>query len=800
VSYQITKAAVIGSGVMGSAIAAHLANIGIPCYLLDIVPTALTGEEHAKGLTLASPAVRNRLATQNLNRMLKEKPAPFYSKKNAHLITVGNLTDDMAKLAEADWIIEVVVENLSIKQDLFKKVAELRKPKAIVSSNTSGISIDQMVENLPVDFQEHFLGTHFFNPPRYMNLLEIIPGEKTLPAVIEFIKRFGEEELGKGVVFAKDTPNFIANRIGVFGMTACLRLMLDMNLTISEVDAITGPALGRPKSASFRTMDMVGLDTFIHVANNVKNNISDLQEKESFNLPDFVHKMVEKKWLGDKTKQGFYQKQKMNGQSKIQALNYNTLEYREESTPDYASLTASIAAGGFKNQLKILLSSHDKAGEFAWKNIKQVLLYSAQKLGEIADNVVAIDQAMRWGFNWKMGPFELWDAIDLEKSIARMKSEGESIPSLLEEMIASGSKSFYKLVAGRQHYFDIQAKEYRLVEGSPKLINLKLLKNTEKVVLENSGARLIDLGDEVFCLEFDSTNNAIGADILTMITSSVEYVVNKGTGLVIGNQGKNFCVGANLMAIFMEAQDEEWDEIELMVRMFQKAMLTIKYCPKPVVAAPFNMALGGGCEVVMHSHRARAAAETYMGLVELGVGLIPAGGGTKESTVRAAELADREKVELQPLINKAFERIAMATVSTSGQEAKELGLLRPWDKITVNSDFLIHDAKATVLAMAQEGFKPEKPKPVRVVGKPGLALLKLATYTMREGGYISEFDQYLANKLAYVITGGDLPANTYVTEEYLLDLEREVFLTLCGDRRTQARIQHMLTKGKPLRN
>jgi 3-hydroxyacyl-CoA dehydrogenase len=800
VGYQITKAAVIGSGVMGSAIAAHLANIGIPCYLLDIVPIVLTEDEQAKGLTLDSSAVRNRLAQQNINRMLKEKPAPFYSKKNAYLITAGNLTDDMAKLAEADWIIEAVVENLSVKQELFRKVAPLRKPEAIVSSNTSGISINRMVENLPTDFQQHFLGTHFFNPPRYMKLLEIIPGEKTLPEVIDFIKRFSETELGKGVVLAKDTPNFIANRIGIYGMTACLRLMQDMNLTVSEVDAITGPALGRPKSASFRTMDMVGLDTFIHVANNVKTNIPDPIEKGSFDLPDFVHKMAENKWLGDKTKQGFYRKQKSNGQTKILALNYHSLEYTEEPKPNYASLTASKAAGSFKNGLKVLLEAQDKAGIFAWESIKQVLLYSANKLGEIADTVVEVDQAMRWGFNWKMGPFELWDAIDLEKSVSRLKAEGTPIPGFIEEMLVSGNQSFYKLIAGRQHYYHMQAKEYRLVEVPEKQINLNQLKKSDKVIFVNNGARLIDIGDKVFCLEFDSPNNAIGADILTMITKSVDYVADNGVGLVIGNQGRNFCVGANLMAVLMEAQDEEWDEIDLMARMFQKAMLAIKYCPKPVVAAPFNMTLGGGCEIVMHSHQARAAAETYMGLVELGVGLIPAGGGTKEAALRAAKLADQEKIELQPLINNAFERIAMATVSTSGQEAKELGLLRPQDKITVNSDFLIYDAKATVLAMVMEGFKPEKPAPVKVVGKPGAAVLKLATYTMKEGGYISEFDQYLANKLAYVITGGDLPANSYVTEEYLLDLEREVFLTLCGDGRTQARMQHMLTTGKPLRN
>ncbi len=799
-SYQVKKAAVLGSGVMGSTIAAHLANVGIQCYLLDIVPNSLTKEEELKGLSLEDQQVRNRYAAQNLARMLKEKPAPFYSKENANLITVGNLTDDLGKIAEVDWIIEVVIENLAIKQDLFSKVAQYRKSTAIVSSNTSGISINRMIEHLPEDFQQHFLGTHFFNPPRYMKLLEIIPANKTLPEVIKFMEEFGEEVLGKGIVFTKDTPNFIANRIGVFSTISCLRIMQDMGLTVSEVDAITGPAMGRPKSASFRTMDLVGLDTFIHVARNVYDNVSDDQEKELFVLPQFVHKMVENKWLGQKSGQGFYQKIKTEGKSNILAFDYTTFQYQEQSVPKYSSLEGSKAAGNLKAGLKVLVNSPDKAGQFAWRTLKEMLLYTSSKLEEIADDILSVDKAMRWGFNWKLGPFEVWDALGVAQTVEKMQEEGEIIPAIVTDMLEQGFKSFYKRDGGLLYYYHINKKEYVPVEESAKIINLKTNQEQGKVVLSNNGSRLVDIGDEVYCLEFASPNNAIGGDILTMISNSVDYVEKHGTGLVIGNQGKNFCVGANLMLILMEAQDENWDDIDLMIRMFHKAMLAIKYSAKPVVAAPFNMALGGGCEVVMHSHRARAAAETYLGLVELGVGLIPAGGGTKESAIRAAQQAGDDKIDLQPYINKAFETIAMAKVSTSGQEAKEIGLLRPTDKITVNSDLLLHDAKALVLSMAQEGFQPLAPKPVRVAGSTGLAVLKLATYTMREGGYISEFDQFLANKLAYVLTGGNVPANTYVTEEYLLDLEREVFLSLCGDPRSQARMQHMLTKGKPLRN
>lgn len=799
-SYKIKKAAVLGSGVMGSTIAAHLANVGIPCYLFDIVPSSLTSEEESKGLTLEHPEVRNRLAAYNIKRMLKEKPAPFYSKENAQLITVGNLTDDLEKLADVDWIIEVVIENLAIKQDLFEKVAKYRKPNAIVSSNTSGISINKMVEKLPADFQQHFLGTHFFNPPRYMKLLELIPGNSTSPEVINYMEKFGAEVLGKGIVFAKDTPNFIANRIGIYSMISTIKIMQEMDLTVSEVDAISGPAMGRPKSASFRTMDLVGLDTFLHVAKNVYDNVADAEEKECFVLPDFVHKMVENKWLGQKTRQGFFQKVKENGASKIFALNYNTLEYEEQPKAKFASLQASKSAGGLKAGLKTLIRANDKAGQFAWRSIKSLLLYSFDKLGEIADDIVAIDKAMKWGFNWKLGPFELWDALGFEQTVTKMKEEGEKLPQKIDDLLSSGFKGFYKQEDSKQYYFDFNKNQYIPLSESPKIINLKLLQETNKPVLSNAGARLIDIGDGVFCLEFTSPNNAIGGDILNMVVKSVDYVAENGEGLIIGNQGKNFCVGANLMLILMEAQDENWDDIDLMIRMFHKAMMAIKYSSKPVVAAPFNMALGGGCEIVLHSHRARASAETYMGLVELGVGVIPAGGGTKESAVKAALAAGDDKVDLQPFINKAFETIAMAKVSTSAQEAKNMGLLRSADKVTANNDYLIHDAKSMVLGMIKEGFEPLTQKPVRVAGTSGLAVLKLATYTLREGNFISEYDQHLANKLAYVLTGGNVPANTYVTEEYLLDLEREAFLSLCGDPRTQARMQHMLTKGKPLRN
>ncbi|MGF7186623.1 3-hydroxyacyl-CoA dehydrogenase [Desulfitispora alkaliphila] len=797
---KIKTAAVLGAGVMGATIAAHLANVGIKCYLLDIVPNSLTPEEEKKGLTLEDPAVRNRLAQNGLKNIMKAKPAAFYSKVNAELVTVGNMEDNFDWLSECDWIVEVVIERLDIKQSLYSRIADVKKEDAIISSNTSGLSINKMVEHLPDEFQENFLGTHFFNPPRYMKLLELIPTEKTKPELLEYMREFSENVLGKGVVFAKDTPNFIANRIGIFGMLTTIKSMIAKDYSIDEIEKITGPALGRPKSASFRTLDLVGLDTFAHVAKNVQDNVQDEKEKETFTVPQFVLDMIEKGWLGQKSKQGFFQKVKKDGKSEILTLDYKTLEYKPKEKVGFPSLEAAKNAKTPGDSIKAVVYAKDRAGEFAWDNIKNVLLYSAKLLPGISDSIVDVDNAMKWGFNWKLGPFETWDAIGLEKSVEKMKSEGEEIPQVVEDLLAKGYKSFYKETEQGREFFDFKSKEYKPVDVSPREINLKKVKKANGVVKSNAGASLIDLGDNVYCLEFHSHSNAIGADILSMINYSVDYVEQNGMGLVVANQGKNFSVGANLMMILMEAQDQYFDEIDLMIRHFQKALMNLKYCEKPVVAAPHAMALGGGCEVVLHSHKATPAAESYLGLVELGVGVIPAGGGTKEMALRASEQAGDKKVDLQPFINKAFETVAMGKVATSAQEAKEMGFIRETDRVVVNTDHVIYQAKQTVLAMDTQGFEPFKPKPIRVVGEAGLAVLRLATYSMKEAGYISEYDQYLANQFGYVLTGGNVPANTLVSEEYLLDLEREVFVKLCAETKTQERMQYMLSKGKPLRN
>ncbi|WRO21721.1 3-hydroxyacyl-CoA dehydrogenase NAD-binding domain-containing protein [Metallumcola ferriviriculae] len=798
---QIKSAAVLGAGIMGSTIAAHLANVGIPTYLLDIVPRELTEKEKSQGLTMESPAVRNRLAAGGKQALLKAKPAPLYSKTDVELINVGNFEDDLKVLGEVDWIIEVVVENLAIKKKLFARVDEYRKPGTIVSSNTSGISINAMIEDMPQEFKEHFLGTHFFNPPRYMKLLEIIPAKETKQEVVDFMMHFGERVLGKGVVLAKDTPNFIANRIGTYGLIATAKEMQERGLSISQVDAITGPAMGRPKSASFRTLDMVGLDTFVHVANNVVENTDSAEEKAAFDVPKFMLDMVDKKWLGDKSGQGFYRKERTPKGKQILEIDYNSMDYKPKEKAGFASLEAAKAAPGSSvDKLKMLIYGKDEAAKFAWETAKKALLYTAAKIPEIADDIVSIDKAMKWGFNWKMGPFETWDAIGVEKSVERMKQDGEDLPPLVEKLLAKGYKSFYKKDEGRLYYFDLESGGYKPTIEKPEIIQLKEMKKADKVIKANSGASLIDMGDGVACLEFHSPNNAIGADIVQMINYAVEEVEKNYEGLVVGNQGKNFCVGANLMLLLMEAQDDNWDDINFIVKGFQDACMTLKYSQKPVVAAPFAMTLGGGCEVMLGSHRVRAAAETYIGQVESGVGLIPGGGGNKEVLIRYTEGVTDPKADLQPYVNKAFEMIAMSKVATSAKEAQDMNLLRDTDKITVNQDYLLYDAKQTVLAMAQEGFEPLRPKKLRVVGETGYAALKLGAYTMREGGFISAHDEKIANKISYVLTGGSVPANTLVTEQYLLDLEREAFLSLCGEPKSQERMMHMLKTGKPLRN
>jgi 3-hydroxyacyl-CoA dehydrogenase len=791
---RIQRAAVLGSGVMGSGIAAHLANVGIPTLLLDIVPRELTKEEEAKGLTLEHKEVRNRFANQALQKLLKQKPAPLMSKSNLALIEVGNFEDDFHRLAEVDWIIEVVVENLEIKKSVFARVDEVRKPGTIVSSNTSGISIEAMAEGRSEDFKKHFLGTHFFNPPRYLKLLEIIPTKDTAQEVVSYMKTFGEEVLGKGVVMAKDTPNFIANRIGTYGLLVTVREMMKGGYSVGEVDSITGPLIGRPKSATFRTLDVVGLDTFIHVANNVFEKVEG-EEKEAFRVPDFMKAMLEKGWLGSKSGQGFFLKQGKD----ILELNYETLEYEPRKKLTTPAVEMSKQAKGLADKLKALVYADDRAGTFLWKITAPVLLYSAKLLGEIADDIVAIDRAMKWGFGWELGPFEMWDAIGVERSVRKMQAEGFEIPSWVTDMLADGFTSFYKSEKGQAFYYD--HGEYKPIKENPKVIHIKRLKEQKDVIKKNSGASLIDLGDDVALLEFHSPNNAIGTDIVQMINYALEEVERNYKGLVIGNQGKNFCVGANLAMILMEAQDDNYFEIEIAVRQFQQAMMNIKYSPKPVVVAPFAMTLGGGTEICLPSSRIQAAAETYMGLVEVGVGLIPGGGGNKELYIKYLNsLPNGVNFDLQQVANKVFETIAMAKVSSSAAEAREWNFLSKQDGITMNSDHLLHDAKQAVISLYDQGYRPPVRKKVPVVGETGYATMLLGAQSMYHSGYISEHDLKIAKKLAYVIAGGKVPYGTEVDEQYLLDLEREAFLSLVGEPKSQARMQHMLVKGKPLRN
>lgn len=791
---SIKRAAVLGSGVMGSGIAAHLANIGIPTLLLDMVPRELLEDEKKKGFTLEDKQVRNRLSNTAVQKLLKQKPAPLTSKENIALITTGNFEDDMAKLAEVDWIIEVVVENLDIKKKVFSQVDKVRKSGSIVSSNTSGISVEAMVEGRSDDFQKHFLGTHFFNPPRYLKLLEVIPTKHTSPEVLTFMKTFGEDVLGKGVVEAKDTPNFIANRIGTYGLLVTVREMLKGGYSIGEVDSVTGPMIGRPKSATFRTLDVVGLDTFIHVANNVYEQV-DGEEKEVFAIPGFMKTMQEKGWLGSKTGQGFFLKKG----KEILELNPETLEYQERKklqTP----LTASIKqVKGTANKLKTLLYAEDRAGKLLWNITSPALIYSATLLGEIADDIVAIDEAMKWGFGWKLGPFEMWDAIGLESSVKKMEAEGLVVPTWVKEMLESGKTSFYKKDNGNVYYYD--KGEYKTVKVNPKNINIKTLKETNGVIKKNSGASLIDLGDDVALLEFTSPNNAIGFDIIQMINYTIEEVTKNYKGLVIGNQAKNFCVGANLAMILMEAQDDNFYDIELVVRHFQQAMMNIKYSEKPVVVAPFGMTLGGGAEICLPAAKVQASSETYMGLVEVGVGVIPGGGGNKELYINHLQgMPAGVEVNLQNVANKVFETIAMAKVSTSADEARQNNFLTKEDGVSFNGDHLIHDAKQSVLALSAQGYKAPVRKKVPVVGESGYATLLLGAQAMKYSGYISDHDLKIAKKLAWVLAGGNVPYGTEVDEQYLLDLEREAFLSLVGEAKTQQRMQHMLVKGKPLRN
>ncbi|API93561.1 MULTISPECIES: 3-hydroxyacyl-CoA dehydrogenase/enoyl-CoA hydratase family protein [Virgibacillus] len=796
---SIRRAAVLGSGVMGSGIAAHLANVGIPTLMLDIAPKQLTKEEEKKGLTLADPSVRNRIATDSKKALLKQKPSPITTKESLDLIEVGNMEDDMEKLADVDWIIEVVVENLDIKRKVFANVESYRKAGTIVSSNTSGISIEAMSSECSEDFRKHFLGTHFFNPPRYLKLLEVIPTKDTDPEVLAFMKQFGENVLGKGVVEAKDTPNFIANRIGTYGLLITVQEMLRGGYSVGEVDSVTGPMIGRAKSATFRTLDVVGLDTFIHVAKNVYDQV-DGEEKEVFTVPDFMQTMQEKGWLGAKSGQGFFLKKKGKDGSTIYELNPETLEYEERKKLKTAATEMAKQEKGLQRKLKTLLSQKDdRAGALVWSILKPVFLYAAELTGEIADDIAAIDDAMKWGFGWELGPFETWDAIGLRKSVERMQTEGEVIPKWVLQLLEEGNESFYKTENGTVYYYD--QGTYKEKSVNQKEIHLRRLKEAQGVIKKNTGASLIDLGDGVACLEFHSRSNAIGLDIIQMVHFAIDEVEKNYEGLVIGNQGKNFCVGANLAMMLMEAQDDNFFELDMVIRQFQNMTMAIKYANKPVVVAPFNMTLGGGAEVSLPAASIQASSETYMGLVEFGVGLIPGGGGTKELYLKMLRhLPKGIAFDVTKVANDVFEKVATAKVSTSAAEARENGYLDQGDRISVNPDHLLHDAKENVLALAKSGYQAPKREKIPVVGDAGYAAMVLGAKNLHLSGYASEHDVKMAEKLAYVLSGGRIQEGIKIDEQVMLDLEREAFLSLIGEPKTQQRMQHMLVKGKPLRN
>jgi 3-hydroxyacyl-CoA dehydrogenase len=798
---QVKKAAVLGAGTMGAQIAAHLANAGVPTLLLDIVPK---DDAETRPSGRVQEPDRNAIARAGFEAAKKAKPAAFFTADRASLVSIGNFENDLPKLKDCDLIIEAVVENLDIKRRLYEKLEQHRRPGSIVASNTSGIPLAQLAEGRSEDFKANFLGMHFFNPPRYMHLVELIRTEWTKGEVTCSMAGFLDERLGKGVVVAKDRPNFIANRIGTYGALVTMRTMLDDGYSIEEVDKITGPAAGRPKTATFRTFDLVGLDVFAHVVKNLHENLPDDPEREIFAMPEFVSKMIERGLLGNKTKAGFYQRKKGDGDKReIWTLDTATLDYRPSQKVKLPSLDMAKNIEDTRERLRTLTWAKDRVGQFLWKTISKTLTYTADRIPEIADTVVEVDRAMRWGFNWEFGPFEVWDAIGVEKSVAKLKEEGRAVPANVQRLLDSGAKTFYKQENGQRFYFDFASAKYVPLADPPGTIILKSLKDRTGVIKKNSGASMIDLGDGVACVEFHSKMNSIGGDTLEMLRFAIAETEKNFVGLVVGNQGVNFSVGANLMLMLMEAQDENWEELEMIGRYFQSSVMSLRYSPKPVVVAPFQMVFGGGCEMVLHADRVRAAAETYIGLVEVGVGIIPAGCGTKEMLVRALDSipGDMKDADPFPFVKRAFETIALAKVATSAEEARDLGFLREEDSISMNGDRLIADAKKQVLALAASGYvQPQQRTDILALGAPALATLKLGVHLMKRAGYISDHDALIGEKLARILTGGDLNHATRVSEQYLLDLEREAFLSLIGTRKTQDRIGHMLKTGKPLRN
>ncbi|CAN5428442.1 3-hydroxyacyl-CoA dehydrogenase/enoyl-CoA hydratase family protein [soil metagenome] len=800
---NIGKAAVLGAGTMGAAIAAHLSNAGIPTLLLDIAPKELNESEQKKGLPLDSFHVRNRIVGEMFEAAKKLKPAPFMLKDNANLIEIGNFENDLHKIKDCDFVIEAIVENLDIKHKLFAEVEKHRKPTAVIASNTSGIPIESIAEPFSDDFKKHFVGVHFFNPPRYMKLVEVIPTADTSGEIACAVSGFLDQRLGKGVVPAKDRPNFIANRIGVFSMMATIKEMLEMGLTPTEVDQITGKAIGHASSATFRTSDLVGLDVTAHVVKNLYPAIPDDEDREVFQTPELINTLMEKKILGDKTNGGFFKKSKdAEGKRQILELDLETFEYKPQEKTKFPSLDAAKQIEDLPKRVKTLVWGDDKVGEFLWKTTSRISRYAANRIPEIADTIVEIDNAIKWGFGWEIGVFEAWDAIGVKESVERMKAEDQKIPANVEKMLESGAENFYKTEDGQKYYFDLVVGEYKKMPDRDGVIILKSVKERTGVIKKNAGASLIDIGDGVACLEFHSKMNSIGGDTVQMMNFALDEVEKNFTGLVVGNQGGNFSAGANIMLLLLAAQEEEWDDINLMIRQLQNAVMRLRYSPKPVVTAPYGLTLGGGCEISMHGDKTRAAGETYIGLVEVGVGLLPAGGGTKEMTLRTMDRA-KDTPDADPLafLKGTFETIGMGKVATSAQEARSMGLLRKGDAISMNGDRLIADAKQEVLNLASAGYvQPVEREDILAMGKAGQAAFKLALHTMKKGAFISDHDELIGNKIARILCGGDLNHQSFVSERYLLDLEREGFLSLCGERKTQERIAGMLKTGKPLRN
>ena len=800
---NVKKAAVLGAGTMGAAIAAHLSNAGIPTLLLDIAPRELSAEHEAKGLPLDAPQVRYHIVNSLFEAAKKLKPAPFMLGDNASLISLGNFEDDLHKLKDCDFVIEAVVENLDIKHKLFAEVEKNMKPGAVIASNTSGIPITSIAAPFSDEFKKHFVGVHFFNPPRYMKLVEVIPTADTDETVEKEVGEFLDTRLGKGVVPAKDRPNFIANRIGVFSMMATIKEMIEMNLTPTEVDQITGKAIGHASSATFRTSDLVGLDVTAHVVKNLYPAIPDDEDREVFQTPELINTLMEKKILGDKTNGGFFKKSKgADGRREILELDLKTFEYKPQVKTKFASIDAAKAIEDMPKRVKTLVWGKDNVGEFLWKTTSRIARYAANRIPEIADTIVEIDNAIKWGFGWEIGVFETWDAIGVKESVERMKAEDQKIPENVQKMLDSGAETFYKYENGQKSFYDLVNGGYKQIEDKAGVIFLKSVKDRTGVIKSNSAASLIDIGDGVACLEFHSKMNSLGGDTVSMLKYAVDETEKNHTGLVVGNQGGNFSAGANIMMILLAAQEEEWDDIEMGVRQLQKAVMRLRYSSKPVVTAPYGLTLGGGCEIAMHGNKTRAAGETYIGLVEVGVGLIPAGCGTKELTMRAMDKA-KATPDADPLafLKKTLETIAMGKVATSAQEAKSWGILRDSDAISLNGDRLIADAKADVLALAATGYvQPVERTDIFVMGEQAQAAIKLALHMMRQGGFISEHDHLIGTKLAKIMSGGDFNHSDYVSEQHLLDLEREAFLSLCGTRKTQERIAAMLKTGKPLRN